>query len=120
MTTKIEPTQADIDAATTTVKQLRTAAERQRVNRGCYLDYGRPDPWLIEAANLIESLKDDLRLAEARGRAEGYEQAIRDAVDATHGASIGMRSSDSVQAASWMLCTGFVAEQILKLLENRE
>jgi len=47
------------------VERLRAVAEKQRVERGGYLDYGTPDPWLLEAAAHIETQAAALRLIEA-------------------------------------------------------
>lgn len=53
------------------VERLRAEAEGQRIARGDMMHYGKPDPWLIQAANRIEELEEHVKGLKAVIHARG-------------------------------------------------
>jgi len=61
------------------VERLRAKIEKQRTERGDYLDYGSPDPELVDALTRIE--QDAARIRERDQRIELLEKAAKKAAD---------------------------------------
>jgi len=59
------------------IERLEAEIERQKHTRGDYLDYGEPDPLIVEAATAIRDLITERDTAHAKGWNEAIEAAAR-------------------------------------------
>lgn len=118
MTPKIEPTQEDRDAAAIILDAYESP------NYATILRTGNTH---ADGLLVPQVLARHAQAAEARGRAEGYEQAIREGVKrleqefAVRSSKVGGIMSGGGRDYDIGRATGYAhAAAILKLLENRE
>jgi hypothetical protein len=91
------------------IQRLRAEAEKQRQFRGDTLYHGSPDPWLIEAAEMIEAKSTRIKeLEEALRRIDAMRPVTCDMSLAHEMADIAteaLEAKDSAARASQLLPT---------------